>query len=228
MRNKKEIRISCLIITISLLLLGNVTARQEITWLTDYQQALSQAAEQNKLLLVFFQAGWCQWCAKMNRETFSHPDVITVLTQNFVSVKADIDKDVALTKKFNAYQVPAIFILDNDENVEGMSVGFTNSHDLLAFLEPIVYSRDHEGPEALVAKGDEYFNSNEYERATNFYKRAYDLYSEENDLKKMEETWKRIENCNKKINERESIRKTVEMVAFGILMLSMGYITMKR
>jgi thioredoxin-related protein len=62
----------------------------EIVWLR-YDEGLKKAQQENKHVFIDFTTSWCGWCKKMDKETFSRPDVIELLNDYFVTVMVDGD-----------------------------------------------------------------------------------------------------------------------------------------
>ncbi|MFQ6007944.1 MAG: thioredoxin family protein [Candidatus Zixiibacteriota bacterium] len=63
---------------------------EEIHWLS-YDVGLEKAKANQKHIFIDFTAKWCGWCKKMDRETFSKPEIIQMINDNFIPVKVDGD-----------------------------------------------------------------------------------------------------------------------------------------
>lgn len=89
-------------------------------------QFLSQAKEQNKLVLLDFYADWCISCKEMELNTFANPEVNQEL-QKFILIQADVTKNnaehQALLKRFGLFGPPGILIFDpNSEELKDQRV----------------------------------------------------------------------------------------------------------
>ncbi len=69
-----------------------------IQWLS-YDVGLERAQKENKHLFIDFTAKWCGFCKKMDAETFSQPEVIAMINDNFIPVKVDGDSQKELDIK---------------------------------------------------------------------------------------------------------------------------------
>jgi thiol:disulfide interchange protein len=54
---------------------GPAGGASAVPWGHDLPAALSQAGSENKLVMVDFYADWCQWCKRLDQNTFSDADV---------------------------------------------------------------------------------------------------------------------------------------------------------
>jgi protein disulfide-isomerase len=62
-------------------------------WMTDYKQALAQAAkEKRNLLLDFTGSDWCPYCIQMDKEVLSRPEFEEFAKKNLVLVKLDFPR----------------------------------------------------------------------------------------------------------------------------------------
>ncbi|MCP4106101.1 MAG: protein-disulfide reductase DsbD [Desulfobacteraceae bacterium] len=100
---------------------SQVIRKSSITWLSDEESALAQAKKQNKPLMIDFSADWCAACIKLDRETFSSPDV-TEAAKRFVSVKIDCtdNKDPVikhLRKKYKVVGLPTIVFVSRSGHI---------------------------------------------------------------------------------------------------------------
>lgn len=79
-----------------------------------YQEALIEAKKLRKPILLTFSASWCQPCQKLEAESFSEPEVASLLSLRYVPKIVDVEQfigmDVADIYKVSEY--PITIILD--------------------------------------------------------------------------------------------------------------------
>lgn len=56
-----------------------------------FDEALSNAKEQNKLVIVDVYTDWCGWCKKMDKDTYSNDDIKDLIDDNFIYVKLNAE-----------------------------------------------------------------------------------------------------------------------------------------
>jgi len=96
-------------------------------WTEDYAAAKTQAAEQNKdLLLDFTGSDWCGWCIKLVEEVFSKDEFKTYADDHFVLVELDFPRDKSkisdetqaqntkLQQQFGVRGFPTIILTDEE------------------------------------------------------------------------------------------------------------------
>ena len=108
-----------------------MTARGDVSWLTDYERAKLEAKESHKLLLVDFTGSdWCGWCIRLRREVFSQPEFQEYAKKNLVLLEIDFPRakeqsrdlrtqNQNLAMQYNIAGFPTIVVL----NGEGKQVG---------------------------------------------------------------------------------------------------------
>lgn len=65
----------------------------ELSWSTDFNRALKQAADEDKLVLLDFTGSdWCSWCMKFDRDILSTDTFATYAKSRLVLVKVDFPR----------------------------------------------------------------------------------------------------------------------------------------
>lgn len=80
----------------------------------DLTTAKAEAKNENKLVLVKFYADWCVPCKWMDETTFSDPNIVGQINENFVPLKINIDDfdGYNLKRELGVTVLPTILIYD--------------------------------------------------------------------------------------------------------------------
>ncbi len=65
---------------------------KEIHWITDINELQAKMKANPKKVYMDVYTGWCGWCKKMDATTFSNPDLIKYMNNNFYAVKLDAER----------------------------------------------------------------------------------------------------------------------------------------
>lgn len=113
----------------------------QISDLAQLEQQLATATANNKKVLIDYYADWCVDCVKMEKATFSDPQVIAKLNADFVALQIDVTdpKDEAkkqLKQRFDVFGPPATLFFDQRGQLlpEKGFYGYMDSTALLALL----------------------------------------------------------------------------------------------
>lgn len=108
----------------------------ELNWLTNVPKAEAQAKKDNKLVLMDFTGSdWCEWCKKLDQDTFSKPEFADYAKSNLVLVQLDfpVNKpqsdqlkaaNAALARKYNIQGYPTLIALKPDGTLVWTQVGY--------------------------------------------------------------------------------------------------------
>ncbi len=109
-----------------------------LPWVRDLPTALSQAGSENKVVMVDFYADWCQWCKRMDRNTFSDAAVQKALAR-VVSVKLDGEREGReAAARFNVDGYPTLIFLNAAGNEVGRIPGYLDPGPFLEQLHLIL------------------------------------------------------------------------------------------
>ena len=112
--------------------------KKAINWRENYAGALQEAARTSRPLLIDFEADWCGWCKKLDRETFGNGDVIRLVEQFFIPVRIDTDREPKLSAKFEVRGLPTILLLGpNEKELQRLS-GFRPADKFLSELRQTI------------------------------------------------------------------------------------------
>ena len=130
---------------LTLLLLASVTARAELTWLTDLDEAKKVAMKENKKLLVDFTGSdWCGYCIKLHKEVFDTPE-FEKFAKDYVLVELDFPKrkeqpaaekakNQAAQKKYGVNGFPTVIIMNTSGKVLNRAEGYSPDSGPSAYL----------------------------------------------------------------------------------------------
>lgn len=75
-----------------------------------YAQGFQRAQKEGKPMLVFFTAGWCNFCQQMSAETFTNDQVVT-WSDRFVCILVDADDEPDICRQFRVKGYPTVQFL---------------------------------------------------------------------------------------------------------------------
>jgi len=85
-------------------------ARGNLHFVEGYRPGYERALREGKPMLVFFTAGWCNFCHQMAEEAFKNPQVVG-LSERFVCILVDADSEGDVCKQFRVQGYPTIQFL---------------------------------------------------------------------------------------------------------------------
>ncbi len=111
--NPRPLRSVALALGLLALAWAVAAATQAPQWQPWSPDVLEQARQGGRLVLIDLAADWCAACRKMDETGFRDPRVLGMLEGHYVAVRADIDRDGELSRRFGGLGVPALVILDD-------------------------------------------------------------------------------------------------------------------
>ena len=99
------------------------------SWMTDFEAARKQAAEEEKPILIDFSGSdWCGWCIKLDKEVFSKKAFKSYAEENLVLFLADfprqkelpeetVEQNRKLAEQYGVRGFPTILLVDAEGEV---------------------------------------------------------------------------------------------------------------
>ena len=95
-------------------------------------------------MLLNFYADWCTFCKKMDKETFTDPDIVKLLNKEFISIKVNKDKEEAVARKYFVRGLPMIWFMEPDGEKISSLPGFIPPEmfmQILKFIDSNSYKK---------------------------------------------------------------------------------------
>ena len=111
-----------LAVTVNTIMLSNAgavslkTQKLIVEWHDWAPQIFNTAKQQQRLILLDITAKWCQFCRKMDDVTYKYPQVMNVIKQNFIAVRADEANHPELVKRYKKAALPLTVVFDSNGN----------------------------------------------------------------------------------------------------------------
>ncbi len=124
---------------------GVVAGRGEVNMLPASKQAIQQATEQGKPVILVFTADWCPFCRRLEKETFTDGEVARLASQ-FVVLRVDMTSStppaetVELAKTYGAEGLPTVaFLNEQGEWLQSATlVGYEPPRDFAQRLRQVL------------------------------------------------------------------------------------------
>jgi thioredoxin-related protein len=101
----------------------------DLVWAPGYAAGLAMAQSTRRPMLISFHSSACDWCRKMDAETFTDSHVVT-LSHAYVCVRIDALRDPELIQKFHVTEFPVTLIADDHGQTLEHLDGYTNGAEL--------------------------------------------------------------------------------------------------
>ncbi|WP_417369555.1 thioredoxin family protein [Gelidibacter japonicus] len=112
----------------------------------DYNEALTIASKENKLIFIDFYTTWCAPCKKLDKLVFQNDSIKQILKKDIILLKYNAENDTVfnLSKKHHVSSYPSGLILHKDGYILNRKYGFPGedfkslSNNVLAFINESV------------------------------------------------------------------------------------------
>jgi len=106
-----------------------------IKWHTDLETAHQASLKSNKPVFIVFDASWCTYCRKLEKDTLSDPRMCRYLNQAFEPVRLDFDKDREIADTLKVKSIPCTVVLSSEADLLARQVGYSRVPQYHSMLE---------------------------------------------------------------------------------------------
>lgn len=117
---------------------GSIRPLAAPAWSDWGREPFARARNEQRLILLSVQAGWCHWCHVMNDVTYRDPEVRRTLDSHFVLVRAEGDARPDLAERYRDYAWPATVFLDPEGRELLALRGYRPPDRFVAILEEVL------------------------------------------------------------------------------------------
>jgi len=116
---------------------GSVATR--LAWRKSYRQAVDEARQRKRPILIKITATWCGPCRQMQQLTFTDERVRRRLRRDFVLLELDADEHSELVADFRVEAYPTTLVVSPELTIEKRLSGFQSAGELASVLELVRY-----------------------------------------------------------------------------------------
>lgn len=95
-------------------------------WLDDFDEAKFVAKNKKQLIVIDFWASWCGPCKMMESKLWNNPE-LEEISDNFVSLKINVDIEYRIVTIYNIHSIPKIIIITASGDIIWEGAGFDNN-----------------------------------------------------------------------------------------------------
>ncbi len=117
--------------------LPSTVAAGGIKWYA-YDEGMALGKNEKKSVFLYFYADWCSYCVKMAKETLQDPSVVSLLNENFIAIKVDVEKEKKIASSYGVRGLPTTWILEEKGDKIGPLLGYVPPGKFILMLKRIL------------------------------------------------------------------------------------------
>lgn len=120
----------------------NVAVAQDGVQFTEdktWEEVLTLAKEENKIIFLDAYTTWCGPCKKMSRDVFPLPSVGKIYNEKFINIKMDMEKGggVDVAKRYNIRAFPTLMFVSGNGEVVHRVAGYQSGERMLKLADDV-------------------------------------------------------------------------------------------
>ena len=107
-----------------------------------FDAASKEAAKSGKIVLVDFYTTWCGPCKMLDKNTWTDPGVVKLLSEKTIALRLDAEKETALARKYKIEAYPSVLLIKPDGTEIDRLVGYRDPKSFTADFNATLAGRD--------------------------------------------------------------------------------------
>ena len=155
-----------------------------------FNEVLSKAKTEKKILMIDFFTDWCKWCVELDKKVYTDNDVAEFANKKQVNWKIDAEKGegIELAKKYAVSGYPTIVFVDGNGDEVDRIVGYIPAKDFLKKITEFSEGKNTYGTMKRILKDNpndvkaNYFmgeravnNENDFKKAGEYFRKVLDI-----------------------------------------------------
>ncbi|NDF12645.1 MAG: thioredoxin domain-containing protein [Proteobacteria bacterium] len=151
-------------------------AAQAPTWKGWSPSLFEQAKKEDRLVILDVEAVWCHWCHVMHETTYANPEVQTILSEHYITVRVDQDSNPEISHRYEEYGWPATIIFAPDGSELAKRRGYIEPAEMKELLTSLAKTRkaEVEKPTRYAPASSPLLAAKERKRIETVYAEIYD------------------------------------------------------
>jgi thioredoxin-related protein len=109
----------------------------DINWIENYEQGLSLAKKENKLIVLMLSKQNCKACEAMEYGALDDDDIVEDANENFVFIHVDVYHDTFPKKRFSYIGTPTFYFLNKDIKRLDRIMGVASSKEFFQTMQKV-------------------------------------------------------------------------------------------
>jgi len=107
---------------------------KEIHWVHSSEKALDLAQPSKSPILIYVTSDNCGYCRKMDRDVWSHPQIIQMVEERYIPFKLDAAKNAELVAMLNIQSLPTTLLFSSKAEFLASKTGFVPATQMAGML----------------------------------------------------------------------------------------------
>ena len=99
-----------------------------------YEEGMALGKSDGKKTFISFYADWCQYCRKMEKQTFKDPSIVSFLNENFIAIRVDVERERRIAAQYQISPLPDTWFISENGEIIGNKPGYMTAKELLPVL----------------------------------------------------------------------------------------------